>query len=395
MASVDETSSSPSLNEVAPTEVVGRDTISRYQAQYRAAAYCCLAILHGKGVNRVYCDYHDDFVCRYSDNGKPIYHFYQVKTKSQRNYRWDKGDVFGLLKRGKPKVEKVAGSFAGKLMSHTVQFNQSCGRVVFLTNVHLDDDLEAVVVALEASDFSNEILAAVADNFNAAFVNGAPLSPEAVKEKVGRLLLESGVGHLDPQDSTFGALAREAIFQYSEIDLNHGESAEIIQSLLALVQKKSSTKVIADMTEADFDDVVGVGIADLLEILSISKGAYRELIAGGDPKAIKNASIIQRKLKQADAGDEVIETCSRFKVEWDIWFRDKRHSLPEFDLNFLLSQLDNLRARWTKGDLKFADLEPEIVKLWEALKAKGLAQTLSKELLVGGVFAALVRSESV
>ncbi len=71
----------PSLNEVKPAEVAGRDTIARFQAQFRAAAYACLSILNGKTIDRVYCDFQDDFVCRESKNGTRTYHFYQVKTK--------------------------------------------------------------------------------------------------------------------------------------------------------------------------------------------------------------------------------------------------------------------------------------------------------------------------
>ncbi len=72
------------LGQVRPTETSGRDTIARYQAQFRAAAYECLSILSGNTIDRVYCDYHDDFVTRSQQSGKPIYPFFQVKTKGKR-----------------------------------------------------------------------------------------------------------------------------------------------------------------------------------------------------------------------------------------------------------------------------------------------------------------------
>jgi hypothetical protein len=385
---------SPLINEVLPAETAGRDTIARFQAQFRAAAYACLEILNGKSIDRVYCDYQDDFVRRESKNGQQIYHFYQVKTKAKLNYQWGKPEIFGLPKRNKPQPEQIAASFAGKLIMHTIRFKNSCGNVVFLTNVQLDNELDEVSAALISGDLNHHVLKTFMQHFNEAFVEGDPLDSEAIREKVARLSLVAGIPYLHPHSEDFEALARDAIFKYSEIDLQHVESAEIINNLVALVQKKSFSKVIADLTEEEFDDVVGIGIAELLDILSISKGAYHHLLAGGDVAALKSASIIQRKLSKAGANVELIEYCSKWKVAWDVWIRDKRHSIPEYDLNGLLDELNAIQNRWSGGHVKFADLRKEIDGLWIAIKDKEIAATLSRELLVGGVLSALVRSEA-
>lgn len=384
----------PGIGDVPPTETAGRDTIARYQAQFRAAAYECLSILSGETIDRVYCDYHDDFVSRNQKSGKPVYHFYQVKTKGKRNHQWSKTDVFGLYKTKKPKAEKIAASFAGKLLLHTIRFKNSCGNVVFLTNVQFDDDIENIVSSLEQDDFSNKDLKALIDNFNEALVDGEELDQSSIEDRLRKLVLEPGVQYLNPHDDTFNALARDAIFKYSEIDLQHVECEEIIHDLVSLVQTKSFAKLISELNESEFDDAVGVGISDLLEILSISKGAYEELIKGGDPSAVKNASIIQRKLTEAGASNRMIEYCSGSKVQWDIWFRDKRHTLPEFDLNFLLDEINGIKNKWVSGALRFRDLNGQIDILWSSITGKGLTGTLSKDLLLGGIFAALVRSES-
>ena len=42
----------PKLHEVAPREISGRDTIARYQAQFRAAAYECLSLLEDDALDR-------------------------------------------------------------------------------------------------------------------------------------------------------------------------------------------------------------------------------------------------------------------------------------------------------------------------------------------------------
>jgi len=142
----DDKQENPRLNEVPPRESAGRDTIARYQAQFRAAAYECLSILSGETIDRIYCDYHEDFVARSQKTGKPVYHFFQDKTKDKRNYQWSKLDIFGLYKKKRQKPEKIAASFAGKLLLHTIRFKNSCGNVVFLTNVQFEDEVEGVVV---------------------------------------------------------------------------------------------------------------------------------------------------------------------------------------------------------------------------------------------------------
>lgn len=394
MTGMSQDSTAPHLNEVPPVETAGRETIARFNAQFRAAAYQCLSILTGKDIDRVYCDYQDDFVARRTVDGRPVYHFYQVKTKGQRNYRWSKTELFGLYAKKASKPERLADSFIGKLMLHTIRFNTSCGSVVFLTNVHFDNNVEALVQAISSSDFTNADLKAFADSFNSAFNLTPPLNASEVEARLRKLVLTPGITYLDPHDRDFGALARAAIYKYSEIDLQHAECEEIIRSLLDIVQQKSFQKLIGDLDEASLDEAAGVGITDLLEILSISKGAYDELVAGGDPKAVKNASIIQRKLSQAGVNADMIEYCSRCKVQWDMWLREKRHSIPEFELNFLLEDLNAIKNQWVIAAIKFAGVRVEIDQLWDRASSKGLTSTMTKDILLGGLFAALVRSEA-
>ena len=173
---------SPGIDEIEPAEHAGRDTAARYKVQFRAAAYACLEILSGQRIDRVYCDYQDDFVCRERKDGSHIYHFYQVKTKGKLNAQWSKADVLGLPKRGTIKPEKIAESFAGKLMMHTVRFKNACGNVVFLTNVYLDDELNDVSTALLRGDLDNHILKAFMAHFNAAFVDGDPLDDDTKRQ---------------------------------------------------------------------------------------------------------------------------------------------------------------------------------------------------------------------
>lgn len=393
----DSNSDSPRLHEVAPRENSGRDTIARYQAQFRAAAYECLSILGGKSIDRVYCDFQDDFVSRRMISGSPEYHFFQVKTKSKRNHQWGMLDLFGVYKR-KSKEEspkKIADSFGGKLLLHTIKFNGSCGSVIFLTNVHFDDDVEDIIDAIKFDSSDNKNYAKLVSGFNEAFEIDSSLSREEIIKHLRKLSLSPGVKHLDPNDETFSAIARDAIYKYSEVDLQHGECEEIIKKLVSLVERKSFSKLLSNISEYELDEVAGVGVADLLEILSISKGAYNQLLKGGDSSAIKNASIIQRKLLQAGASEKMIEYVSKCKVDWDVWLRDKRHTIPEFDLNFLLDDIARTSKEWAQGGMQMVDLNGSIDRLWNIVCDKNISSTLTRELILGGIFSAVVRSESL
>ncbi len=383
----------PKLHEVAPREVVGRDIIARYQGQFRGAAYECLTLLEGGELDRIYCDYQDDFVTRLNVNGQQIYNFYQVKTKSKLNHQWSINEIFGLYKKKKQtSIDKIEHSFAGKLLIHTVKFNNSCGKVVFLTNIHFDDDVEACMKACVDSDDENKHYASLLENFNDAFSKDTPLDEVEVLKAIKKLHLVPNKSYLLPSDENFYAIARDTIFKYSEIDLKKIESEEIINNLVSLVERKSFTKLVENLDESDLDEIAGICLEDMLDILSISKGAYNFLNDGGDSQAIKNASIIQRLLSQGGASNQMIEYVSKCKINWDIWYREKRHDIPEFDLNFIMNRISSTANEWSNKNQSVDKLKPEIAKLSEELN--NVSKTLTNELLLGGVFAVIVKNES-
>ena len=110
------------IHDKTPRETAGRTTVARFRMQFQAAAYAALEILSGKDVDRVYCDYHDDFVVRRTIAGVVEYHFFQVKTKGKANQQWDVAEVFSLKKKGaldtEEKLEAIRNSIVGKLFIH-------------------------------------------------------------------------------------------------------------------------------------------------------------------------------------------------------------------------------------------------------------------------------------
>lgn len=389
-----ENSCGPKLHEVELRENVGRETIARYQAQFRGAAFECLSLLEDEALDRVYCDYQDDFVSRLNIDGSYIYNFFQVKTKGKLNYQWSINDVLGIRKGAKTcEPAKITDSYVGKLLIHTIRFENSCGNVVFLTNVHLNDDLEGLRDAI-LEDSDNNYYKLLLENFNDALCPEAPIEDQGIIERIKKLQLKSNISYLNPHDDKFFSEARETIYQYSEIDLQRSECEEILNSLISLVERKSFGKLLKDIGEEDLDDVAGVSLAEVLDILSISKAAYQSLRDGGDSQAIKNASIIHRLMNKAGASERMIEFVSDCKVRWDIWFRDKRHSIPEFDMNFILEEIEKNAAEWVGSGENLPLLQSRIDKVSSSLDDDDLSSTLDRELLLGAVFSFLVRGNA-
>ncbi|WP_200879875.1 hypothetical protein [Aeromonas veronii] len=150
------------------------------------------------------------------------------------------------------------------------------------------------------------------------------------------------------------------------------------------------------MSIDSIEKYAAISIDDLLPILSISKEAYDALLLGGDRKAIKNASIIQRTLSSAGAGDEEIEYCSRCKTNWDIWLRNNRHIISELDLQTIKSHVTGLlnNSIGNKHSLKISELRQPIKVLENELKLQGLLYDLDINLILGAVFAELVKAKS-
>lgn len=384
------------LHEVDPREQDGRDTLSRYKAQTRAASLASLEILENNSVDRIFCDWHDDFVVRKTIDGKTFYHFFQVKTKKRRNAQWSLIDIFGINNRKKPDnlVERVTDSFAGKLLIHTVNFSTTCEKVIFLTNIHLKDEVEDLLESLSEANFTNKTLAALTEHFNSCFSNEEQLYEEhEIKTLISKFEIEPGIEYLKVEGAIFESIAREKIFQYSEIDLQYIEAREIIDNLMALMEKKSVGVSSKSLDEKALDDLAGVGIDELLEVLSLSKIGYDTLVNGGDTKALRSLSILQRILNKTNTSKQLIDYAAKCKIEWDIWYRNYRNDLPDFHLMMLESKLsDSVKQRIISG-FGFKELKEDVVNIYDEAVKEKCFRGLSQEIVLGGLFSVMVRSQ--
>jgi len=376
-----------------PREIVGRDTVTRFRMQFQAAAYAALEILSGKEVDRVYCDYHDDFVVRRTVDGVVEYHFFQVKTKNKANQQWDVDEVFALKKTGAldtaEKLEAIRKSIAGKLFLHTIEFGEQCREVTVLSNVHFKEDVYGVVSDLSAGTSSKKYIRQLIEKFADIVSPDGSLSPSQVEAARKKLSLLANVQHIGDSLEAFGIAAHNAIWRHSEIELHQHEIARIARSLVTLVEEKSCAP-ISGLSKADIDLTTGVGLDDLLQILSISTQVYQTLLQGGDPAAIKTASILHRKLKEVGATESMIEAASRAKVSWDVWVRTARHTFPDMTFNILLDAIDKACKAWLLSGGVLADLEDFVQEILNSSIGKKFA-SLDTDLVFGAFCAAIVR----
>lgn len=70
------------------------------------------------------------------------------------------------------------------------------------------------------------------------------------------------------------------------------EVREIIDNLMVLVESKFVGVLLKLLDEKILDELVGVGIDELLEVLSLLKIGYDMLISGGDIKVLKSFLIL-------------------------------------------------------------------------------------------------------
>ena len=381
------------IHDKAPRETAGRITVSRFRMQFQAAAYAALEILSGKDVDRVYCDYQDDFVVRRIVDGVVEYHFFQVKTKGRANQQWKVAEVFSIKQTGsldtEEKLEAIRQSMAGKLFVHTVEFGEQCRKVTILSNVHFDEGVHNAVEDLSAGSSSKKYIHQFIEKFAEIVSPGKAMSAEDIEAARKKLTLHGGVTYIGDTLEEFSIAAHNAIWKHSEIELHKHEVDEIANSLVTLVTKKSCAP-ISGLSKADIDLATSVGLDDLLKVLSISTQVYQNLLAGGDPAAIKAASILQRKLTEAGASDSMIEAASQAKVAWDDWARSARHTFPDFSFNVLLDEIDKKCKTWLLSGGVLADLEQFVQGILDSNLGKKFS-TLNTDLVFGGFCASIVR----
>lgn len=382
------------LHEVTTREQSGRDTINRFRAQFRAATIESLALLENKDIERIYCDFHEDYVVKYVIDSKAQYRFVQVKTKSQLNYRYTILEVFGLKKIPKKNPKhKLSDSFAGKLLLHIENFGDSCKSIEIRTNINFDDEVESIITEIEKKSSFGDHTSSLIKETQQLIGSLSGKAQKDVIEFLSHLKLEPRHNILDDNDELFLSLASSKIFRYSEINLTPDEVKKIIVQLLSRIEEKSSGVLKPDIQEKDLDNLASICIDDVLNTLSITKSTYDMLRSGGDEKALKSASILQKMLQRSGFSATTVDTFAGYKCQWENWHRIHRHELPDFLMTVATEMIIECARKLAWGTIKMADLTLEVKTLNAALAVQLCRNDITLELTFGAVLSELVRGE--
>lgn len=384
------------LHTVVPREQDGRDSFGRYRVQVRSAAIAALQILSGKEIDRVYCDLHDDVVVRKKTISGVFYVFYQVKTRAKLNKNWTLLEVFGIPSSKKKHEDKIIReSFIGKMLLHSLNFNDQCELVVFQTNIHNDDKIDDLLDDIDCGKYENKHAKILVENFNLIFNEDLeePLDDSKIREVLSKIRFENDRAFLKSDTSLFIPIIRSKLYEFSEIELTQIELDDMTVKLLDLISSKSEG-VIKPFNEENIEKSAGVSIDDLLPLLSLSQEAYREIIKGQDPSAIKSTSIIQRTLLNAGGNLDDVTYCSKCKTDWDLWYRTNRHVVAELDLRVIVSRirevLQSAKASNPRG-ITLNVLHQPIKKLHSQLLADDLLFGLDHDKLFGAIFSEIIK----
>jgi hypothetical protein len=384
------------LTDKATREHGGRIAIERFRAQFKAAGLESLRLLEDGDMERVYCDFHEDYVVKHVVNFKSRYRFVQVKTNGKLNYQYNILEIFGLKKRPKKAlIHDLKSSYAGKLLLHVESFGASCQSIEIYTNVNFDDEVEQIIDEIRSADKLTANTMNLIAETRKLIVSLTSKTDEEVIAFLSHLQLSPRKQILNDEEEGFVAQASHQIYKYSEINLNPDEVRQIIVQLLSLIEDKSAVPLASTINEKELNEKASVAIDDILDILTISRSAYYTLKNGGDDKAIKSVSILQRVLKRNGFSGEIVNIFASFKIQWETWFRTNRHDIPEFRLTIIKQGITQLAKKLATGQVGMDTITPEIATLSAYINKSLSRSDISEELTFGAVLSELVKGEAV
>ncbi|HEK0905529.1 MULTISPECIES: dsDNA nuclease domain-containing protein [Pseudomonas] len=381
------------LNEVDLREQAGRDTINRFRAQFRAALIESLAILEESEIERIYCDYHEDYVVKYVIDGETRYRFVQVKTKTKLNDQYTILDIFGIKKRRNTE-HNLPDSFAGKLLPHIKNFGKSCHSVEIRTNINFEDEVEQILEEVRGKRPVGAHTKTLIAETQKLIPSLAFESEDVHLHFLSHLCLEPRQQILSEQDDLFVSMASNQIYKFSEVHLKPDEVQKIIVRLLSTIESKSAEILIKDISAAELDRKASIGMKDVLDVLSISTSTYEILRDGGDEKAIKSASILQRTLKRSGFSSNTIDAFAGYKCQWEAWHRKYRHDIPDFLMTIAIELVVESARKLALGAIKTAEITTEVTTLQTKLCNQLMRTDITLELTFGAVLSELVRGEA-
>ena len=160
------------------------------------------------------------------------------------------------------------------------------------------------------------------------------------------------------------------------------------------IEAKSSSVLIADVSETELNDKASISVNDVLDVLSISTSTYEILRNGGDEQAAKSASILQRTLTRSGFSANTVDAFAGYKCSWETWHRKYRHDIPDFLMTMAMESVIQSSRKLASGTLKTRDITQEVNTLQFELSKQLGRSDITQELTFGAVLSELVRGEA-
>lgn len=347
------------LFEVEPREQVGSGTGNLYEYQYHQAAASALNLIDKTDAALcVYCEWHDDYVLEAEADG--LYTFCQVKT---RGSAWTVGEFFGLGRTsstGERTLSKSKKScIFSNLWDHTQKFDARCHGFVFLSDAALEPELQGLLDAAKTSDsvdrLTNEMRALFLSILNAVEKRETNIDEKSFLAFLRKLCFRPGVGSPSNLDDARAAIV-DRILQQSEVDLKWSEGRKMGADLVTLVRSRSHLVLnTLASSEEELRSRKGVGVADVLNLLSLSEDGFR-LLKKGEGDVVRTLSRLHRFCHRQSIPEQLIPQLCEFKTDWSGWWLKHADMIEKLDFaTFKMECLELLKAH-SNGNLSISDL---------------------------------------
>ncbi|HHU0028882.1 TPA: hypothetical protein ACT9M1_003039, partial [Legionella pneumophila] len=274
-----------------------------------------------------------------------------------------------------------------------------CKSVHIVTNAHFEDEISELLSKTKNTNnhqdlIVNSQLAKLILEFFQTEFDDANVNYEAVFDFLKKIELDSNAGKLNDIEGDQEAIYLGRIYEYTEVSLEQAQAKKIASSLIDLVRRKSMRDIPENVSEEELDQIASIEFNDVLNILSLSKAAYEELRKGGDDKALKSTSILQRLLKRCNASETMIVSACKAKVAWDNWIRNNRHIIGESDYFVLESLVKDVVYNFSSSNLSLHEMVKSLAVIPNKLEGKiPSAITLDTDLIFGLFWAIIVKEE--
>lgn len=318
-----------------------------------------------------------------------------MKSRALSKGPWKLREVFGLKGRVGKKIVDVEPADltapAARMLDHVMNFGSACERVAFVTNGVVDAGFQEAINSWQAASGQDVLMSNASSHFGELALAYAQSFPGLTIEQFFKFVRTF---HVEPEAGVVSELRTnllvlaDRMIGLSEVELTHGEAGTIADSVVDLVRAKSHATIDAfPIDEVTLRNKKAVTQGELLRLLSLSAEGYEELRRSGK-NALVALSRLHRLCKRSGVPDAMIPNLCRLKAEWDVWYLDNRHQVPEIDAATLRGEAHVLLHAHARGQLPFDKLRAAAADVAKRLgRSMPTGVQLSDAIVVGLVFA--------